>query len=296
MNFTLVYIVQDNLNDLKQNLAHNLEKLGLYGDIDCLIVDDGSVENLKNYLNVHFPEVRYLKNTFQEGFNESLFKAFNIVKSDFALVLEPSIRIDYCDIRSICDEMLNNRFFISVLPVISNVSKLPFFFQLFFNQGRLDMKHLYKQDISGSKLRIFISEAMIFDVRRYHISGGLNKTYFTALYALFDLVFNSFRLGWGIHSTHLCSLIKQNKSEHFFSYLHVQDDVYRDEFSFIWFNIRSSRYLISYFFGLFKVLFSFKVKQLKAFILNMVMWPFIKINRIKPRWHYLNDHDLLSAG
>lgn len=296
MKLSLVYVVQDNLSELKQHLAHNLRQLRGKFDLDCIIIDDGSVENIKQYIRLHFPEVRYLRNTFQEGFNESFIKVLNGVNSDYVFVLDSAIRIDYCDLYKICLDMKANGYFSTILPVNTHASNMPFFYHLIFKKGRLQIKHLFKDDLSKDTAYVALSEAMIFDVKKYQLLKGVNSTYLTPLYAFFDLIFHASKLNWKSKQLFDCSLSKLKSTKGFYSQIHLQDDVLRDEFSFTWLNIRSFRFLMTHFLALFNVLFSFKVKHLKAFLVQAVMWPFINKKRLSPIWSYFKDRDLLLLG
>tara|TARA_A100001015_G_scaffold207875_1_gene232559 strand:- start:1567 stop:2463 length:897 start_codon:yes stop_codon:yes gene_type:complete len=296
MKLSLVYVVQDNLSDLKQHLSHNLSQLRGKFDLDCMIIDDGSVENIKQYIRLHFPDVRFLRNTFQEGFNESLIKGLNGINSDYVLVLDPAIRIDYCNLYKICLDMKANGYFSTILPVNTHAANVPFFYHLLFKQGRLQIKHLLKKNVISDVAYVAISEAMIFDVKKYQLLKGINSTFFTPLYAFFDVIFHASKLNWKSIKLFDCSLTKLTSTKGFYSQIHLQDDVLRDEFSFIWLNIRSLRFLVTHFLSLFNVLFSFKVKHLKAFLVQAVMWPFIKKKRLSPIWSYHKDRDLLLQG
>lgn len=294
MTVTLVYIIQNQLPFLKKHLAHNLNTLSCHTSVDCLIIDDGSVDDLKLYLDVHFPDVRYVKNLFQEGFSSSFQKILSTIKSEFFMILDPTIRIDYCDLSSICNIMKQQSYFVTTLPVKQSETIQSSFFKLCFQQGRLVIKQSSCSSIESITSSLHVSEAMVFDTRRYLIVNNHSSIYFTPFFSLFDSIYNASLLGWKGQNVSSCSLHKLSKTDHFYSYEHEFEDMLRDEFSFIWLNIRSFKLLCRHFVALLYVVFGFKIRDFKALIVHFVLWPFIAPKRIFFRWKSLRDIDVLS--
>ncbi|GGF68814.1 glycosyltransferase family 2 protein [Wenyingzhuangia marina] len=86
-NFTIVIPTKNRLEELKITLL-KLEYLIKSENIEIILVDDGSVDNTKEYITENYLNIRYYRNEKSKGILAVRNKIFSLVNTDYVLSID----------------------------------------------------------------------------------------------------------------------------------------------------------------------------------------------------------------
>ena len=294
MSITLVYIIQNHLANLKTHLQHHIELISKWKTSTCIIIDESSNPDIKHYLSIHFPTIKYIKNSYIEGFVPSFEKAIRLCNTDYILLLDPSTHMHYINYENL-KKILQSPTFFGACTAISNTTTTPATLnQLTWKMGRLLYQNNSQHTQNKHNASLFISNAIFFHTKRLKLLTPLNQSYFTPQYCIFDIFFHALKQGWTVHRFTDSIVTKTKNTHQYFSYHYESNDLKRDEFSFIWLNTLSFQLLIQHIIAILTILFGFKTKDLRVFLIQLIMGPFI-IKKTTPfRWAMTTSKQILT--
>lgn len=244
MRISAVIPVYKNKQLFITNLIHNYSFLK---NIEIIVVDDASGENLTSTLKKKFKKIKTLTNDLNLGFAKSVNRGINHTKGDLVLLLNSDVRIEKIDFSYLINQLQKN----------------PSFFAISFLQKEKDGRNVGKN-------RIFLKRGLILHDRAknndYGITawaeggacimqkkifeeiGGFDQIYAPFYWEDIDLSYRAYKAGYKVifdpnivvehhHESTIARYFKKN---------YIQRIAFRNQFIFIWKNITDKKIFFSH--------------------------------------------------
>ncbi len=285
---TALLISHNQCTQLKQTLSTLHSHLSsINGHI--IIADDASIDDTKDYITVHYPDITYMCNTYTEGYCATFNKALPFVTTPYIFVLDPSIStlsLSLSNILSYCQSLPKN--LLTTLPLRTNASSL------FWDHIKLHYTgtQCTISTSSPESAPLFFSEAMILDTLLTQSLPPLSTVYNSTFYAWLDFSFKGRQLGYNLsHYTHT-NLHKLGPASSCFSHTYSLAEIQQDEWLFQWTHLTSFYFQWRRKLRLLSTWATFKPKLLWAWI-QAVIYTSWRKPKLKSNWFILNDVEIL---
>ena len=166
---------------LKQHLSAYVKAIETISG-QLVIIDDGSTDKTKDYVTTHFPDIRYMRTLYEDGYCKAFNKALPLIDTPYILCIDPSISLSAVSLSNVIQNMKTTQAFMLSFPTYSGKSKHPS-----YALKRKGFSCELTSNIPEPHL-CFISELMCFNAKRLQAFGGLQTHYFHPVFAWFDLI------------------------------------------------------------------------------------------------------------
>lgn len=233
------------LNLLKQNLP-SLFKFAPGQLNKVIIVDNGSTDDTKSYLDQNYKSIVYLKNNSNLGFSKAVNRGMSVSSADYVVLLNNDVGVE-------------KDFLVEPLKLMEKDKNL---FAVNFNEtesswplvswskGKMQFTRSEKKDKMYFTAWASGGSSM---VRRsaYNQLGGLNEVFSPGYWEDIDLGWRAWKAGWSIIWTPN-SLVTHNheSTSKLFDKKYLSDLKQSNELVFTWLNFPELNYRISHFINL----------------------------------------------
>ncbi len=234
------------LNLLKQNLP-SLFKLAPGQLNKVIIVDNGSTDDTKSFLDQNYKSIVYLKNNSNLGFSRAVNRGMSVSNADYVVLLNNDVSVE-------------KDFLVDPLKLMEKDKNL---FAVNFNEtesswplvswskGKMQFTRSAKKDKMYFTAWASGGSSM---VRRsiYNQLGGLNEVFSPGYWEDIDLGWRAWKAGWSIIWTPN-SLVTHNheSTSKLFDKKYLSDLKQSNELVFTWLNFTQLNYRFSHFINLF---------------------------------------------
>lgn len=235
------------LNLLKQNLP-SLFKFASNMVTKVIIVDDGSTDSTKSFLNQKYKNIVYLKHNSNLGFSKSINLGVSRSKADYIVLLNNDVKVQKDFLREPLKLMENDS---SLFAVNFNEihSSWP---QVNWSKGKMQFTRSDKKEAAYYCAWASGGSSLIRK-KFYDQLGGLNEIFSPAYWEDIDLGWRAWKKGWTIIWTPNSRVDHNHESTtRLFDKNYLADLKQVNELIFTWLNFTEPSYKINH---LFHILF-----------------------------------------
>jgi GT2 family glycosyltransferase len=258
MNLSVVIPTYKKTDLLIRNLDHNRSFLE---GCDIIVVNDYPDKSVTSEITQAYPDITVHENTQNLGFAGAVDEGISVASHDYILLLNSDVR-------------LKDQSYIAAIEHFPSNTAL---FAVSFAQHEKDDSIVGKNRIywhRGFMLHAAVSDncfgingwaeggACLIDKQKYLNIGGFDRTYAPFYWEDIDLSYRAWKAGYEVvfdpdvqvehhHESTIGSLFQKNV---------VKTTAYRNQFLFVWRNIRDMRLLLSHLFWIVPHLLSMSLK------------------------------------
>ncbi len=285
---TALLIVHNQEHLLKQHLStlsiHIQQNKG-----SIMVIDNNSSDNTQEYLNTHFPNIHYMKNTLEEKTSETFNKCLPFIHTPYIMLCDPHLQCIELNIKRLITQCIKEKLFLLTLPISTFNKNLHTYIsrQLKFKNATLKIK----KTSSPQKQNCIISDAMILRTKDLILQNGLKSQYKSFSFSLFDFSISCLKKGLKQNYSTI-DIIRNKATPNSLPYKESKKDYLHDSVLFQYLQCHSYKYKISRFIINIANCLTFKPKKCFATIEAWLQYLFI-FKKNKSNWFILKDTDIL---
>lgn len=108
MNFSILITTKNRLEDLKYTLQ-KIHPILIKKDVECIICDDGSVDNTYEFIRTEFPRIRLIRNKKSKGLIYCRNRLLNLTTAKYAISLDDDAHIVTSNSLEIIEQFFNSK-------------------------------------------------------------------------------------------------------------------------------------------------------------------------------------------
>jgi GT2 family glycosyltransferase len=238
---------------LDQTLAHNLRVLDS-PTIEWIVSDDGSHDDTATWLSEHFPSVKLVTSSQNQGFAVTAHRGALAATSAILFFLNNDMKISDLDLSRLVDALASPDTF-AIVPTIIRPSKDNAFESItwgYFKGGWLTPESYLPESVDIAQSRPILwacGGAMAVRRDRYLELGGFDPLFSPFYFEDLDLSYRAWQRGWASWYMPLGTILHDHQATigRLFSSAQVAKIHRRNHYLFMWRNLTSTRLLVSHF-------------------------------------------------
>ena len=248
MNISIIIPNYNGAELLKKNVPSVLKAAKQFANTEVIVVDDASTDSSKEVLS-QFKEVHLLENSRNMGFARSINKGVDHSKGDVVVLLNSDVRPEVDFIKPLLDHFENDKVFavacldksIEDGKTVERGRGIGTWSRGFFvhNAGSLDKSTTLWASGGSSAFRRSMWESL----------GGFRTFYKPFYWEDIDLSYRAWKMGYEVDFEEKSIVIHEHEEGSIkkqFSPFFIKTIAYKNQFLFVWSNIRNVGYILNH--------------------------------------------------